>query len=63
MDWHSDVWADHDERCHGTIDTVEMRKDMPEGFEWSCCEEAGDAEGCMITKHEPPATPVKRAKI
>ena len=27
-----DFWTDHDEDCHGEIDTEEMREEYPEGF-------------------------------
>lgn len=53
VDWDGDFWADHDERCHGTIDTPEMRKEYPEGFVWSCCDEPGDADGCKTSRHRP----------
>ena len=56
VDDEEDFWADHDERCHGTIDTAEMRKDYPEGFRWSCCDELGDQEGCQVTPHHPDRT-------
>lgn len=29
VDVYGDFWADHDEDCHGEIDTEEMRKDYP----------------------------------
>lgn len=29
-----DEWPDHDERCHGPIDTKANRRDYPHGFEW-----------------------------
>jgi hypothetical protein len=51
VDYHADVWADHDERCHGTIDTDTMRKENPEGFTWSCCNEDGRADGCQTGPH------------
>lgn len=34
VDWDSDVWADHDERCHGPIDTRDNRRSFPQGFTW-----------------------------
>ncbi|EPE09533.1 caib baif family enzyme [Ophiostoma piceae UAMH 11346] len=47
VDWDGDVWADHDENCHGPIDTEEHRIEYPEGFLWDCCEEVnGDTPGC-----------------
>jgi hypothetical protein len=51
VDWQSDAWADHDELCHGPI--ADMRDQCPEGFKWSCCEEEGYEEGCLIGRHRP----------
>jgi hypothetical protein len=53
VDEDGDFWADHDERCHGTIDTDEMREQYPEGFVWDCCDEPGDAIGCRVSRHRP----------
>ena len=25
--------------------------DMQDGFKWTCCNQAGDAEGCIVTRH------------
>ncbi|EAT80976.1 hypothetical protein HBH56_164350 [Parastagonospora nodorum] len=61
VDWDGDFWADHDERCHGTIDTPEMRKEHPEGFVWDCCDEPGDAAGCKTSRHRP--NRAKRVRI
>ncbi|CAM1504406.1 Fc.00g019970.m01.CDS01 [Cosmosporella sp. VM-42] len=33
-------------------DTEEMRKDTPEGFEWTCCRRQHDGPGCATGKHE-----------
>ncbi|KAG8626355.1 hypothetical protein KVT40_005300 [Elsinoe batatas] len=52
VDWDGDFWADHDEDCHGTIDTEDMREEYPEGFTWSCCDEPGGSEGCQVGEHE-----------
>ncbi|MCJ1398751.1 hypothetical protein MMC11_001952 [Xylographa trunciseda] len=52
VDWDSDTWADHDENCHGPIDTDENKEEYPEGFMWECCEEEGTAGGCMIGWHK-----------
>ncbi|OAG03085.1 uncharacterized protein CC84DRAFT_1219992 [Paraphaeosphaeria sporulosa] len=53
VDWEGDIWADHDERCHGTINTEAMRKEYPEGFLWSCCDRFGDKTGCRKGPHRP----------
>ncbi|PNP56209.1 hypothetical protein THARTR1_03734 [Trichoderma harzianum] len=47
-----DFWADHDEDCHGIIDSDEMREEFPEGFKWSCCNETGEAKGCQRGRHQ-----------
>jgi hypothetical protein len=41
VDYESDFWADHDENCHGVIDTEEMREEFPDGFIWTCCNTHG----------------------
>lgn len=50
-DYESGVWADHDEKTHGPIDTEENREDYPEGFDWSCCDKPGDEPGCKVGHH------------
>ncbi|KAF4436083.1 hypothetical protein F53441_13331 [Fusarium austroafricanum] len=52
VDDEEDFWADHDEDCHGEINTVEMREEMPDGFRWSCCRKLGGRKGCTKGKHE-----------
>jgi hypothetical protein len=51
-DYDGDFWADHDERCHGTIDTDIMREDCPDGFIWDCCDKLGSEPGCRKGYHE-----------
>ncbi|KAK0648528.1 hypothetical protein B0T16DRAFT_491305 [Cercophora newfieldiana] len=52
-DYDSDFWADHDEDCHGTIDSDFCRKAYPGGFVWDCCDAHGDEEGgCRMSRHE-----------
>ncbi|KAI0861784.1 hypothetical protein F4860DRAFT_159117 [Xylaria cubensis] len=51
VDYDSDVWADHDENCHGPIDTDENRLEYPEGFVWSCCDKLGHRSGCTRGRH------------
>ena len=51
-DYDSHVWADHDERCHGTIDSDFCRKEYPDGFIWDCCEQTGSAVGCKEGEHK-----------
>ncbi|KAH6842187.1 hypothetical protein B0I37DRAFT_329367 [Chaetomium sp. MPI-CAGE-AT-0009] len=51
-DYDGDFWADHDERCHGVIDTDAMREEFPDGFVWDCCEKLGSEPGCRKGRHE-----------
>ncbi|KAG2122764.1 hypothetical protein DEU56DRAFT_831229 [Suillus clintonianus] len=48
-----DFFADHDERCHGPMDTEENRASFPEGFIWDCCDEDTVSEGCETGQHVP----------
>jgi hypothetical protein len=61
VDEEGDFWADHDERCHGTIDSAWARKEYPEGFMWDCCDRLGNEEGCESGPHMPDLG--KRAKM
>lgn len=61
VDDEGDFWADHDEDCHGLIDTEEMREQFPEGFFWDCCNEVGTAPGCTKGHHY--AVEGKRMKV
>ncbi|KAI4722705.1 hypothetical protein E4T48_00990 [Aureobasidium sp. EXF-10727] len=51
VDTQSSTWDDWDQRCYGTIDN-DLFDEYPEGFIWECCNESGDAEGCVIHAHE-----------
>ena len=51
VDRGDDVWADHDSNCHGSPCAFEDDPDMQDGFEWECCEQRGDAPGCIVTRH------------
>ncbi|RKL46078.1 hypothetical protein BFJ72_g2987 [Fusarium proliferatum] len=57
VDDTEDFWADHDEDCHGEIDTPEMREEMPDGFRWTCCDKLGGRKGCTKGTHQ--ADPAK----
>jgi hypothetical protein len=52
VNYDSDFWADHDVDCDGPYESFEDDSDFQEGFYWSCCDNVGDHEGCMITKHK-----------
>jgi len=45
---NEEEFPDHDEDCHGPMDTPVNRRDFPEGFTWSCCSEDGTDPGCEI---------------
>ncbi|CZT06738.1 uncharacterized protein RAG0_18075 [Rhynchosporium agropyri] len=47
-----DVWADHDDDCHGDPNSFDEDPDFADGFRWSCCETPEDNEGCMNTRHK-----------
>ncbi|PPQ63568.1 hypothetical protein CVT24_004865 [Panaeolus cyanescens] len=48
-----DSFADHDEACHGPMDTAQNRRDFPQNFTWSCCGEDGTSSGCVTGSHRP----------
>ncbi|KAI1146657.1 hypothetical protein F4825DRAFT_439947 [Nemania diffusa] len=52
VDYESDVWADHDENCHGEINTDSNRIEFPEGFIWDCCDKLGYRSGCTRGRHD-----------
>lgn len=62
-DHESDQWADHDERCHGSIDNDWTMREYPDGYIWSCCDQTGSADGCKMGKHEAFAEKSHLAKI
>ncbi|CAL8583818.1 hypothetical protein XPA_009435 [Xanthoria parietina] len=43
VDYDAATWVDHDEDCHGTIDSEEMRREFPEAFIYPCCENIHDS--------------------
>ncbi|KAK7044063.1 hypothetical protein VNI00_007778 [Paramarasmius palmivorus] len=55
-------FVDWDEDCHGPMDTDENRKQFPENFRWSCCDEDGTDKGCEREMHEP-TMPYKRRRV
>ena len=61
-DYTGDFWADHDEACHGIIDTDEMQAEYPEGFTWMCCDKPGTAEGCNTGRHIEKKSSIKRPR-
>lgn len=53
LDVNEEEFPDHDEACHGPMDTPENRRDHPQGFTWSCCDENGRHPGCEVGQHVP----------
>ncbi|KAG2075372.1 hypothetical protein BDR04DRAFT_1091552 [Suillus decipiens] len=53
LDVDEEFFADHDEDCHGPMDTKENRAEFPEGFIWDCCDENALSEGCETGQHVP----------
>ncbi|KAM3414871.1 hypothetical protein BST61_g10014 [Cercospora zeina] len=53
VNYDSDIWADHDDACHGPPEAHENDPDYDEGFWWECCEEDGGSIGCVVSRHEP----------
>ena len=51
MEPDDDAFADHDEDCHGPIDTPEMRDMYPECFIYTCCDQDGSSVGCKTGRH------------
>ncbi|PPQ76526.1 hypothetical protein CVT26_013361 [Gymnopilus dilepis] len=48
-----DGFEDWDEDVHGPMDTLENRRDYPDEFRWTCCDDDGTAEGCVRSQHKP----------
>ena len=57
-----DMFVDHDEDCHGVIDSEEMREDFPENFKYTCCGQDGTSEGCRKGRHIEEKVMYKRAR-
>ncbi|KAH8704078.1 hypothetical protein BGW36DRAFT_458210 [Talaromyces proteolyticus] len=60
----SDEFPDHDERCHGPMDTPENRENFPDRFVFECCDRTLEEEPCKVGWHvEDTEGPIKRRKI
>lgn len=46
-----EMFPDHDEQCHGPMDTEENRIDYPERFIYECCDRHGDEAPCHRDWH------------
>ncbi|KAI0360093.1 hypothetical protein OH77DRAFT_1419483 [Trametes cingulata] len=53
LDVDEEVFVDWDDWVHGPKDTEENRRQFPENFVWTCCEEDGTHPGCTEQEHEP----------
>lgn len=51
-DWDSDYWADYDDDAGGPRDSEYSRKEYPDGWAWTCCDEQGSHRGCKLSRHE-----------
>lgn len=63
LDYESDIWADHDERCHGLMDSFEDDPHYADGFRWTCCDADAANEGCKYTKHKAAVNEVVEAPV
>lgn len=50
-DMEGDFWADHDEDCHGIIDSRELQEEYPEGYKYQCCGKENKTRGCRTGRH------------
>lgn len=50
LDYDSDLWADHDERCHDPMDMFIDDVNYDDGHMWDCCEKEMDHPGCVQPK-------------
>ena len=62
MEVERDWWVDHDENCHGPINTDKNREEFPEGFRYDCCDQDGTAEGCNRGNHVEEENTTKRIR-
>ncbi|KAI0370344.1 hypothetical protein BV20DRAFT_995082 [Pilatotrama ljubarskyi] len=47
-----EAFEDWDDDVHGPKDTEENRRQYPENFIWTCCDEIGTHPGCVEQEHE-----------
>ncbi|KAK4897531.1 hypothetical protein LTR27_004675 [Elasticomyces elasticus] len=63
VDYDSDVWADHNDRCHGYPEALVNDPDYAWGMKWSCCGRSGDEDGCSSGGARPKVAVAKRARV
>ncbi|KAK5651495.1 hypothetical protein OQA88_11949 [Cercophora sp. LCS_1] len=61
MEADYDLWPDHDEDCHGPVETSYNKRNYPEKFMWNCCDRYGDEPGCRMSRHQ--ANPSKNKRL
>ena len=52
LDIDEEYFTDWDEPIE-LLETESYRRDVPEGFTWSCCEKDGNDDGCRTDRHMP----------
>ena len=57
-----EAFADHDENCHGPIDSSENREAYPEYFIYTCCDQNMLSEGCKTGRHVEEKVTYKRPR-
>ena len=56
------MFIDHNEDCHGVIDSKWMREECPENFYYTCCKGDGYSERCKEKRHVEKKSVHKRAR-
>ncbi|CAL1716383.1 unnamed protein product [Somion occarium] len=59
---NEEEFVDWDEDCHGPMNTKQNRKDFPENFIWTCCDEDGRSDGCESGEHQAGGRKAKRKR-
>ncbi|KAK5738027.1 hypothetical protein LTR17_006270 [Elasticomyces elasticus] len=63
VDYDSDIWADHDDRCHGYPEALVNDPDYAWGMKWSCCGRSGDEGACSGGNARQRVGSSKRARV
>lgn len=53
VDYDAEIWAEHDEDCHGPMDMFIDDPLYKRGMMWECCELPLNSKGCEQRHHEP----------
>ncbi|KAJ8468532.1 hypothetical protein ONZ45_g17208 [Pleurotus djamor] len=62
LECNYEAFEDWDEDCHGPMDTKSNRREFPENFNWSCCDNDGTEPGCVKGRHTADS-PNKRQRL